>query len=383
MKYSNINIDALFLLVRAGLFGRTDGAESLLLPEVDWTEVYQLAREQCVVGLMAGGMETLRREKNGTDFSCLVQKIRELRLVAKTLRLEQRNVAMNEFVAQMMGRMQNRGIQALLLKGQGVAQCYEKPLWRACGDVDLLVWGDNYQKAKDFLRPYASRSGKEHTYKKHLDMTIGGWTVELHGNLRCGYSARIDRVLDHICADTFSTEPFSGETVTSWMNGGVEVQMLGRENNVLYVFVHFMNHFYKGGVGIRQICDWCRLLWSYRDVLDRDMIESRLEKMGLMSEWRAFGAYAVEYLGMPQEAMPFYTGEKKWRRKVRRIQLFILKTGNMGHNRNQNHNKLPFLRRKLESTVQRVGDLVNHLTIFPLDTVRFLPSIFMNGLRQK
>ena len=27
--------------------------------------------------------------------------------------------------------------------------------------------------------------------------------------------------------------------------------------------------------------------------------------MGLMSEWKAFAAYAIEYLGMPKEAMQF------------------------------------------------------------------------------
>jgi len=378
VRYNNNSTEALFLLVRAGLFGRTVGAGSALLAGVDWAEVYKLAKEQSVVGLVAGGIETLLRDAPPDNDTRLVPKEWAKKFASSTMRLEQRNMNMNRFVAQLIVRMKKRDIHTFLLKGQGVAQCYEKPLWRTCGDVDLLVWGDNYQKAKDFLGPYASSSGKEHPYKKHFGLTIGGWTVELHGNLRCGYSARIDKALDIICA-----EAFSGENVTSWMDEGVEVPILGREDNVLYVFVHFMNHFYKGGVGIRQVCDWSRLLWTYRDALDRSMLESRLKDIGLTSEWRAFGAYAVEYLGMPREAMPFYADDKKWRRKARRIQQFILMTGNMGHNRNMDYNKLPFLKRKMKSTTQRIGDLANHIMIFPLDTVRFLPGIFINGLRQK
>ena len=372
-----------FLLVRVGLFGRTDGTEKIQLQDVDWAEVYELAKEQSVVGLVAGGIETLLHGEPTTNDKQLVPKEWAKKFASATMRLEQRNKNMNQFIAQLITRLKKRDIHTFLLKGQGVAQCYEKPLWRTCGDVDLLVWGDNYQKAKDFLGSYASHSGKEHPYKKHLDMTISGWTVELHGNLRCGYSARIDNVLDKICAKAFSSASLSGKTVTSWMDEDIEVPVLGREDNVLYVFVHFINHFYKGGVGIRQICDWCRLLWTFRGSIDTAALEQQLKRMGLMSEWRTFGAYAVEHLGMPREAMPFYSVDEKWRRKTQHIQQFILMTGNMGHNRNMNHNKLPFLKRKIESTTQRIRDLANHLMIFPLDTVRFLPGIFINGLRQK
>ena len=371
-------IEVFSLLVRAGLFGRTEGADSLLQDGVDWAEVSKLAKEQSVVGLVAEGVEVLKGESVMKNGATLLPKEWLVKYGVATMRLEQRNQAMNKFIATLIRRMRKQGIYALLLKGQGVAQCYTKPLWRACGDVDLLLSDDDYEKARDFLTPFASKMWLEHQYKKHLGMTIGNWLVELHGHLRCGFSFRIDKELDKIYHDTFCAND-----VTSWMNRKEEVFMLGRENDVLYVFVHFLNHFYKGGVGLRQICDWCRLLWSYRDALDLRTLESRLKKMGLMSEWRAFGAYAVEYLGMPEETMPFYDDDEKWKRKARRIWLFILKTGNMGHNRDKGRGKVSFLTRKLRSSAQRFTDLCNHLTIFPLDTLRFLPSIFITGLRQK
>ena len=42
-----------------------------------------------------------------------------------------------------------------------------------------------------------------------------------------------------------------------------------------------------------------------------------------------------------------------------------------------------YLVRKTISMFQRIGDLANHLTIFPLDTLRFFPSIVINGIWQK
>ncbi len=50
--------------------------------------------------------------------------------------------------------------------------------------------------------------------------------------------------------------------------------------------------------------------------------------MGLMSEWKAFAALLVDYLGMPVEALPVYDPDRKWSRKASRILSFVLETGN-------------------------------------------------------
>lgn len=378
MKYSEISIDAFFLLVRAGLFGCTEGVERLQLDDVDWDVVSKLAETQFVEGVVAGGIEHLRNDSSAINFSQSVPHKWRLRMISKALHLEKRNQEMNKFIAQLTGKLRQRNIHCILVKGQGVAQCYEKPLWRTYGDVDLLLNEDDYQKAKDFLMPYASAAQAENSYKKHLALSIGRWTIELHGSLRCGFSSRIDRELDKIQNDTFYTE-----NVSLWMDGDVPVTLLGQENNVLFVFVHLLNHFYKEIIGMKQICDWCRMLWSYRDSLDLVILEKQLNKMGLMSEWRAFGAFAVNYLGATEGAIPFYSGDAKWNRKARQIQQFILKSGNLRRKGQKSPAEVSFLKRKQKSVWQRFGNMANHITIFPLDTLRFLPSIFINGLRQK
>lgn len=148
------------------------------------------------------------------------------------------------------------------------------------------------------------------------------------------------------------------------------------------MFTHFLNHFYKGGIGLRQICDWSRLLWTYRESLDRGLLESRLQKIGLMTEWKAFGAFAVDYLGMPSEAMPLYSVDAKWKRKAQKICSFVLEVGNFGHNRDMSYyNSKPYLVRKTISLGRRCGDLFRHAMIFPLDSLRFFPNIVFNGLR--
>lgn len=103
--------------------------------------------------------------------------------------------------------------------------------------------------------------------------------------------------------------------------------------------------------------------------------------MSLITEWKAFGAFAVDYLDMPAEAMPFYSSSKKWKRKADRICEFVMAVGNMGHNRDKSHLDKSYLVRKMYSFGRRCGDLMRHARIFPLDSLRFLPPIMINGVK--
>jgi len=358
---------AFFALLRAGLWEK----EVQLVPYggFDFAEVKRLAEEQSVVGLIAAGLGHV------TDMK--PSKSDVLGIIGQTMQLEQRNITMNRFIAVLIDKLRKEGIYTLLVKGQGVALCYERPMWRSCGDVDLFLSDDNYDKAKTFLSPFATSIELEGAESKHLGMTISQWVVELHGRLYSGLSSKIDKQLDDVYNDSF----FRGK-VRQWKNGETEVPLLAIENDVFYVFTHILQHFYKGGIGLRQICDWCRLLWTYRDSLDVAKLEGRLRRAGLMTAWKAFAAFAVEYLGMDAAAMPFYSDAAKWKRKASCIRRFVMSVGNMGHNRDLSYyEKYPYLIRKCISMGQRVGDLISHARIFPLDSLRFFPRIMFNGLQ--
>ena len=363
-------IDAFFVLIRAGVWEKAGANLNLdvnLDEKVEWEKVYQLAEEQSVTGVVLAGIEHSRVKPSQ---ELLLQWIGEVQM------LEQQNKEMNSFVADLIEKLRAADIYTLLVKGQGIAQCYERPLWRACGDVDLFLSDDNYQKAKRYLLPIAELLEPEGLYKKHFEMLIDPWVVELHGSMRSGLSSGLDKVIDET-----QNEVFYGGNVRSWLNGKTQVFLPAVNCDVIFVFTHFIKHFYCEGLGLRQICDWCRLLWTYRSKIDTELLEKRLRKMRLVSEWKAFGAFAVEYLGMPSEAMPLYSPEAKWKKKADKISAFILEVGNMGHNRDMSYfEKYPYLIRKVCSMGRRCGDLVRHARIFPMDSLRFFPRIMFNGL---
>lgn len=324
--------EVFFSLVRAGLWEgdvKVNG-EGLA---VSGSDVMRLAEEQSVIGLVAAGLEWL------TAYSLPLTE--KLTLLGKCQLIEQRNEATNRFVAELIQKLHEAGINAVLVKGQGVAQCYAKPLWRSSGDVDLLLGEENYKKAKALLMPLATETGKEFEYNQHQSLTIGSFTVELHGSQRCGLSKSMDAVIDEV-----QREVCENGKVRTWMNGDVPINLPAPNEDVILVFTHCLKHFYKGGLDLRQICDWCRLLWSYRETIDLLLLKSRLREMRLMSEWKAFGAFAVESLGMPVEAMPLYDDSNRWKRKASLIEDFILTSGSFEQNRATSLRNVPILLKK-------------------------------------
>ena len=365
MPFVDNNTKAFLELVRAGLWEKE--ARLSQYGNVDYGEVMRLAMEQSVVGLVTAGIETNTNRTDGQNIN-IPQKW-SLQFIGSTLQIEQQNQAMNDFLVSLIKWLRGKDVYAVLVKGQGIAQCYEKPLWRTSGDIDLLLSDDNYEAAKAFLTPVVDEVANENKVTKHQAYVIKGFNVELHGKMPFGMSRQVDIVIDEAQRAVF----FTG-SVRSWMNGNTSVFLPSPDNDVIFVFTHFLHHFFIEGVGLRQICDWCRLLWTYRDSIDRTLLESRIRKAGLMSEWQVFAVLAVNTLGMPVEAMPMLDDSKNenLKKKAEKVLKRVLKSGNFGHN-----NDLSYRKRysgtayKVVAMWRRFLDFASLVPVFPMDAPRF------------
>lgn len=358
-RITNRNRDAFLSLVRAGLWEQ----DICLLPfgPIDFSDIMTLSEEQSVIGLVAAGIDHVIDNKPAKKYV--------LQFLGQALLLEQRNNAMNYFIGIIVDKMSEVGIHAVLVKGQGVARCYSKPQWRTSGDVDFFLYKDNYEQAIAFLRPLAANVGEEDKHRLHIALTVEPWLVELHGTMHTEISKRIDIVIDSIQKDIFE-------------NGGVRVWEYEKSiiylpsinNDIVIIFTHFIDHFYVGGLGLRQICDWCRFLWTYREELDVSLVESRLKEMGLINEWKSFAFFAVRYLGMPAEAMPLYLNTRSYGQKARRILDLIMYTGNFGQNKDESYrSRFPRIVVVIITFFRRLAEFVRLTIIFPKNA----PSFFL------
>lgn len=370
MRLDN-NQQAFFALVRAGLwadFEPTDIRYKGFTEPVNWDKIYQLAEEQSVIGVVLAGID---HSKVKPPQDLLLQWIGEVQMI------EQQNKSMNVFVAQLIEKLRKNDIYAILVKGQGIAQCYERPLWRTSGDIDLLLDSNNYEKAKAYCDSVSDSFASETIKNKerlHQEYQIEGWIVEQHGTMHADLSRRMDKVLDQLQVDTLRKKQ---ERV--WKNGDTDVRLPSPDNDVIFVFSHILQHLFLEGIGLRQICDWSRLLWTYKDSLNHKLLESRIRKMGVLSEWRVLAAFAVEFLGLPSEAMPLYLEDAKWKRKADRICSFVMMVGNFGHNREVEWTN-PFKRRSM-LIWHRITDTIRLLPVFPLDAPKFLLNYAVEGVR--
>lgn len=366
MKKSDSHIiDSFFALVRAGLWEKD--IQISQLGSLDFVALKKLAVEQTVLGLVTAGLDHV--------VGCKITKSDAVPFLKEVVAIEAKNSSVNHFIVKLVDKLRSEAIAFVLVKGQGVAQCYERPSWRSIGDVDLFFDQEGYNKAQSVLGPIASKVGQEDKIKKHIPMTIDSWIVELHGALHSNVSEDLNNGVDAIQRDIFEN---GGTRI--WNNDGVEVPLPSPDNDAVLIFTHFLGHFYVGGIGLRQICDWCRLLWTYRETIDRSLLRKRLENMGVISEWEAFATFAVSYLGMPEEAMPFYVDSPALKRKARRIRDLILETGNFGHNKDDSyHRRYSGMSRNLMVVLHRFIEFVRLSTVFPKNAPRF----FMTYISRK
>lgn len=368
------NIQAFFALLQAGLWGggnpdmRIDGT-------TDWEEVYRLATEQSVLGLILAGLE---HSDVKPPQMLLLQWIGEVQII------EQRNKEMNTFIADLIEKLRKNNVYALLVKGQGVAQCYEKPSWRISGDVDLLLDDENYEKAKKVLIPIAYDVQSEDIRTRHQAMMIMGVDVELHGKMPFLPSARVEGVIDDVLNDLFCRG-----NVRSWDCNGTQVFLPSPDNDVILVFTHFLHHFFIEGVGLRQICDWCRLLYTYKDSLNYGILESRIKSMGLMSEWKAFYNLASRYLGMPDldsrlmvHGSWLISCDSRFDKKADRIMELVLESGNFGHNKDLSYRtRYSGITYKIVAAWRRLKDFASLIPVFPMDAPRFYVTYVMGKVK--
>ena len=118
--------------LRFSLNEETQVPESVKL--IDWDQLLQFAKDQCVPGVYWMGVRRLGhlKENKPTDDHVM-------RWMAACGKLGKRNGTVTERSAWVAKNFEKEGFRACLLKGQGLALCYPDPSLRYPGDIDIWV----------------------------------------------------------------------------------------------------------------------------------------------------------------------------------------------------------------------------------------------------
>lgn len=370
MNHSN-TIEQFFALIRSGLWGGK-AASSPFDGGADWEALLRLASMQSLTGIFADGAETLPRELMPP-----AETARRLFVTVESIRRANRRL--DAVLAELEAGLRREGIEGILLKGQGVARAYLHPELRMCGDIDLYPGkGDAYLRCCEIVRSLGESEGREDESEKHFHFNRRGCSIEIHSHVMLAADPFVNRRLQR-WTDEMLDDPSKLRHVEI---NGVEVNLPPVDFDAVFILQHIANHLLKGGIGLRQLCDWSRYLHVHAAEIDRARLGNNLRTLRLMNCWQLFGWLAVNRLGLPEAEMPFYSPRHE-KRALRCLRI-ILRKGNFGHydkaaRRNLDIN---FILRKMQTCLIVIGQHAELLRVIPAEVLRHLPWYLLDGIKR-
>ena len=223
------------------------------LKEVDWKELYAIAKKQCLVGVLFDGIKKLPAEHVGMEKELLLQWMAESQM------LEKANVRLNGAAIQVSEWFRKKGFRTCILKGQGNALMYPNPYSRTPGDIDIWVEGED-KRVISFVR---SISPHEKACYHHIEFpSYKGVEVEVHYRpsfLLCfWHNRKLQKYYERVKEEQFSHRVMLGE------QGEIAIPTV--EFNLIFQLTHIYAHLMNEGIGLRQLVDYYYVLCDFYKV---------------------------------------------------------------------------------------------------------------------
>ena len=226
------------------------------LKEVDWKELYAIAKKQCLVGVLFDGIKKLPAEYVGMKKELLLQWMAESQM------LEKANVRLNDAAIQVSEWFRKKGFRTCILKGQGNALMYPNPYSRTPGDIDIWVEGGD-KRVISFVR---SISPHEKACYHHIEFpSYKGVEVEVHYRpsfLLCfWHNRKLQKYYERVKEEQFSHRVMLGEQG--------EIAIPTAEFNLIFQLTHIFSHLMNEGIGLRQLVDYYYVLCDFYKVYQK------------------------------------------------------------------------------------------------------------------
>ena len=362
--------DVFFSLLRSALWGGQLDVEVGDFSRKDLGGVIKMAKSQTVLGLIAHELMTRK------EFSEMLGSESRERLTLMVQENFFHYQRLNAVLLSIVLELRKHGIDSVLLKGQGISKYYPIPELRQCGDIDIYVGQENFSKACEVIGAMSTPEDHQDDISslKHYHTRIGSAFIEIHRYTDVYHPRRYDLKYQRISDDGMHSDLVPLDFVDA------EVLTPSLNFNVFFIFNHFWHHFIEDGVGLRQLCDWVRLLHVNHGKINLDYLSHVLCEMKLMKEWQVFGYIAVNALGLPAEEMPFYDGRLK--RKGLKLLSLIIQEGNFGVEKHK-HYKRPegYAAGKFYSLTQHAKRDLYISKIFPRYAIKHISKVFFDGIR--
>lgn len=319
--------------------GKLQGLEEAPSEE-EWKAVYKLAKRQSVLGVAFSGIKKLPVEFRP-------ERKMLLRWSLDAEGTAGMNTLLNQEAARLTQLFDGAGRKNAVLKGPANARLYPDPLSRQCGDIDIWVEGGRNSVSKLLYDlNLLNAETDDHAYSLHhihLPKNKDGITVEAHFKPSSGI-------------------PFRNGALQKFLNEEIRKSELVPEGfyspsfkfALVMQLAHLQQHFYAGGLGLRQYTDYLMLLRHSSDS-DKKAAVAVMKRLGMMRACGAVMWVLQKVYGLEREQM--LCAPCRWRGE--RLLSVALKGGNFGQ-----HKEVP---KPKNVFVRWFKDRMNALTWLPFD----------------
>lgn len=269
--------------------------------KIDWNALMQVAEKHKVLSFLFDILE--EADLPQTQRMILEQKGQQ------TVQQSYRLLFLSKSIIE---ELKEHGIDAILLKGSGVAAFYPVPEYRKSGDVDILMKNkEEAERACEILEKHGFHKKEHQAANHHIACTgVDGIEVELHVTLAEAFDSEKTNAYLQQCQASF----FENRKLQDVM--GVTFNLATDAYQAFYLLLHMLQHFLRAGFGLKLLCDWV-VFWE-KPVCkeEKDTFIKLLEGSGLVGFASIITAVCVEYLQLDRKKVTFLVDRESFDKKI-------------------------------------------------------------------
>ena len=310
------------------------------MKEVDWKELYAIAKKQALLGVLFYGIRRLPKEL-APEQKLLMQWMVMGEMIRK------QNIRLFQDSVKVCQNFENEGFANCILKGQGNALLYPDPYMRTPGDIDIYLAGGRKRVMQYINKVCPNQVMRYH----HVDFPVMKTAIEVHFTPSYMFfpihNSRMQKwfkeVMDLQCSNVVTLPDGYGEITVPTMNF-----------NVIYILSHLYRHIFTEGIGLRQLLDYYFVLVKWHTDLtnltdsnkslpqmtqiktDLDTLRHELKYLGLWKFAQAVMYVLHEVFGLSEDRMIAPMDEREGRFLLDEI----MRGGNFGQYDNRMGDKV-------------------------------------------
>ncbi len=293
--------ERLFFLLVNSLYGGSITDYKLLenLTNEDWVELMNLARINGVKHLIFDAI-------SGLPVDYRPSSAHSLKWYVDSVNAEMRYERYLDTIEQLTQLMEKNMIPLMIVKGFTLARLYNKPSSREGGDIDLYLF-DNHKAGDELIHKLCGNIIERIEESKHSNFILNGFLIENHSTFVAseGYPSVIRAFynkIEEVIQQFAIVEKAEKINVRDSF-----VYTLNCNAAALHIISHLMSHVIFSESSLRQLTDWVVFFNHYRDQLDREWLESKINELNL----EIFVANVENFCKMRLGFAPYFNLENK------------------------------------------------------------------------